>query len=351
MLKKLLFLAALCLLLCSGLALAEDEITLGQWSGSLTCPTCRSATVPQYSNESHWYYCAKCDKRLSRYCHSDDCLNKGVCVTCGMTNVLMDTTSHGTWKTGYDGQSHYDACDRCGERRDTQSHTVDCATGTCTVCGASNLAYKHNFMYGSNKTHHWGVCRTCGYNAPSEMHVVSCLYPNQCTICPAAGAGLAVEAQHRFDYRSFIYNSHSHAPTCADCGAWGEWERHAAWCYDPTTCADCWREDSECVLLHDVSCYKYENALFDRLICQEGQPLVPHYIGGGICSQCLSWLAESYGDTNMDGAVDKTDLLLLAQYIAGWTVPNFIYSFADLNSDASVNMKDLQILCQYLTVK
>ncbi|MBQ8016305.1 MAG: dockerin type I repeat-containing protein, partial [Clostridia bacterium] len=57
--------------------------------------------------------------------------------------------------------------------------------------------------------------------------------------------------------------------------------------------------------------------------------------------------AAVIGDTNSDGEIDVKDAVLLAQYLAGWSV-TVDMDAADCNADGEVDVKDAVLLAQYL---
>ena len=54
-----------------------------------------------------------------------------------------------------------------------------------------------------------------------------------------------------------------------------------------------------------------------------------------------------YGDVNSDGAIDVKDVVLFAQYLAGWDV-SLDLDAADCNNDGETNIKDIVLLAQHL---
>ena len=55
----------------------------------------------------------------------------------------------------------------------------------------------------------------------------------------------------------------------------------------------------------------------------------------------------SVGDLNGDGYIDSKDCVILAQYLADWSVHASVTA-ADCNGDGYVNAKDSVILAQYI---
>ena len=53
------------------------------------------------------------------------------------------------------------------------------------------------------------------------------------------------------------------------------------------------------------------------------------------------------GDANGDGEIDIKDIVLFAQYLAGWNV-EVDTSLSDCNSDGKTDIKDVVLLAQYL---
>lgn len=61
----------------------------------------------------------------------------------------------------------------------------------------------------------------------------------------------------------------------------------------------------------------------------------------------VSIISTMFGDANRDGEIDIKDAVILAQYLAGWTVD--IDEFAsDCNADGTVDIKDAVLLAQFL---
>ena len=53
------------------------------------------------------------------------------------------------------------------------------------------------------------------------------------------------------------------------------------------------------------------------------------------------------GDTNCDGVINSKDIVLLAQYLAGWGV-TIDLNAADCNGDGTIDTRDAVLLSQYL---
>ncbi len=58
-------------------------------------------------------------------------------------------------------------------------------------------------------------------------------------------------------------------------------------------------------------------------------------------------LSSVRGDTNADGFINVKDIVLLAQYLAGWSVSPDLYA-CDCNADGEITVKDIVLLSQYL---
>ena len=70
-----------------------------------------------------------------------------------------------------------------------------------------------------------------------------------------------------------------------------------------------------------------------------------------LCSACVVNLsAADYGDINCDGEVRVSDAVLLAQYLAQWSVNISAEGMAaaDVRYDGEVNIKDAVLLAQHL---
>jgi len=62
----------------------------------------------------------------------------------------------------------------------------------------------------------------------------------------------------------------------------------------------------------------------------------------------MTWKELTFGDVNLDGHVDNTDLAIMGTHW-GETVPNggLGWTYGDMNGDGVVNMSDLMLLTKF----
>ncbi len=85
------------------------------------------------------------------------------------------------------------------------------------------------------------------------------------------------------------------------------------------------------------------------LVKQEIVPALDHsFDNTGICVNGCGTITVIYGDVNGDGTISTVDLVIMAQYIAGWSITLQNENAADVNNDGVINVLDLVILSQHI---
>ena len=194
------------------------------------CATCDRAgtTTFEYGTvKSHSYI----EKVEAAYLKSGaTCTSKAVyyrsCSACGVkgteTFEVGDAPSHNyqtTWSS--DETSHWHECSKCGNKKDTASHTAGAAATestaqTCTVCGyviAPALGHTHNYgsEWLSNATEHWHKCGGCSSTKDNAPHD----YTNDCdTDCNTCGYVRTITHSYKSEWSS---NAEKHWYECSVC--------------------------------------------------------------------------------------------------------------------------------------
>ncbi|MBE5815756.1 MAG: hypothetical protein E7320_11250, partial [Clostridiales bacterium] len=201
----------------------------------------------------HTLLCIYCNELMEEWRHYDTCLEPGVCVECGATDVNIYDTHHST-NINFDIEKHYEVCTDCGETIIEGAHFTYCNKPTvCDLCGAEGVVFADNHhcgrtRYESTETEHWPICRECGeVTGEREPHRAKCNDPACCYICRGVDVTDAI-VEHNW---SGVTGSGSvssggqdhddeyHWDVCARCGITGNKEKHTAWCDQPDVCEDC----------------------------------------------------------------------------------------------------------------
>ena len=162
---------------------------------------------------------------------SATCTSKAVyyksCSVCGAkgtdTFEVGDAPSHSyqsTWSS--DATSHWHKCSKCGDKKDTASHTAGAAATestaqTCTVCGyviAPALGHTHSYSteWSSNATEHWHACVGCNSTKDNAEHI----YTNACDAdCNTCGYTRTITHSYKTEWSN---NAEQHWYECSVCG-------------------------------------------------------------------------------------------------------------------------------------
>ena len=193
-----------------------------------TCDKAGTATFEYGALKAHSY----AEKVEDAYLKSGaTCTSKAVyyksCSACGVkgteTFEVGDAPSHNyqtTWSSNE--TSHWHECSKCGDKKDTASHTAGAAATestaqTCTVCGyviTPALGHTHNYgsEWLSNATEHWHKCGGCSSTKDNAPHD----YTNACdTDCDTCGHTREITHSYKTEWSS---NEEQHWYECSVCG-------------------------------------------------------------------------------------------------------------------------------------
>ena len=195
---------------------------------SCSCGEKGTATFEYGEKEEHSYT----QKLDASYLKSEEtCTTKAVyyesCSVCGEKGTVTfetgDDPSHNyktTWST--DASSHWHECSKCGDKKDSASHTAGAAATsttaqTCTVCGyVITPAYGHTHRYSSSwssdANNHWHECSGCNATKNKSAHS----YKNDCdTDCDVCGYVRTVTHSHNTEWSK---DAQKHWYECSVCG-------------------------------------------------------------------------------------------------------------------------------------
>ena len=193
-----------------------------------TCDKAGTATFEYGALKAHSY----AEKVEDAYLKSGaTCTSKAVyyksCSACGVkgteTFEVGDAPSHNyqtTWSSNE--TSHWHECSKCGDKKDTASHTAGTAATestaqTCTVCEyviTPALGHTHNYgsEWLSNTTEHWHKCGGCSSTKDNAPHD----YTNTCdTDCNTCGYVRTITHSYKSEWSS---NAEKHWYECSVCG-------------------------------------------------------------------------------------------------------------------------------------
>ena len=195
------------------------------------CATCDKAGTAtfEYGNFKAHSYIEKVEDAYLK--SAATCTSKAVyyksCSACGVkgteTFEVGDAPSHNyqtTWSS--DATSHWHECSKCGDKKDTASHTAGAAATestaqTCTVCGyviTPALGHTHNYntTWSNNATEHWHDCIGCSSTKDNAPHD----YTNACdTDCNTCGYVRTITHSYKTEWSS---NAEKHWYECSVCG-------------------------------------------------------------------------------------------------------------------------------------
>ena len=195
------------------------------------CATCDKAGTAtfEYGNFKAHSYIEKVEDAYLK--SAATCTSKAVyyksCSDCGVkgteTFEVGDAPSH-NYQTAWssDATSHWHECSKCGDKKDTSSHTAGAAATestaqTCTVCGyviTPALGHTHNYntTWSNNATEHWHDCIGCSSTKDNAPHD----YTNACdTDCNACGYVRTITHSYKTEWSS---NAEKHWYECSVCG-------------------------------------------------------------------------------------------------------------------------------------
>ena len=178
-----------------------------------------------YDKESHWAKCIYCPETVNQSNHSTNCsaADKTTCEVCGQSGVTISGgVTHfvddweNSWKS--DGIYHWHICDECGEQVDYGDHYVSCVDGLCRICGATcdpTEEVEHTVDNWNNMAHdsanHWRVCDECGEKFDIGTHWLDC----QTGACRECGAtDVEGEVGHDWGAGTWTFDETHHTLTC-----------------------------------------------------------------------------------------------------------------------------------------
>ncbi len=149
------------------------------------------------------------------------------CSVCGEKGTATfetgDTPSHNyktTWSS--DASAHWHECSKCGDKKDTTSHTAGAAATettaqTCTVCKyvitpAFGHTHSYSSSWSSDADNHWYSCSGC--NTPKDKGLHS--YKNACdTDCDVCGYVRTITHSYNMERNK---DAEKHWYECSVCG-------------------------------------------------------------------------------------------------------------------------------------
>ena len=193
-----------------------------------TCEKAGTATFEHGTVKTHSYIEKVEDVYLKAgaTCTSNAVYYKS-CSVCGVkgteTFEVGDAPSHNyqtTWSS--DETSHWHECSKCGDKKNTTSHTAGAAATestaqTCTVCEyviTHALGHTHNYgsEWLSNATEHWHKCGGCSSTKDNAPHD----YTNACdSDCNTCGYVRTITHSYKTEWSS---NEEKHWYECSVCG-------------------------------------------------------------------------------------------------------------------------------------
>ena len=125
-----------------------------------------------------------------------------------------------TWSS--DSTSHWHECSKCGDKKDSASHTAgaaatEYAAQTCTACGyvmtpALGHTHHYNTAWSKDANNHWYACSGCSTPKNKAAHD----YTNACdTDCNTCGYTREITHAYKTEWSS---NSEKHWYECTVCG-------------------------------------------------------------------------------------------------------------------------------------
>jgi hypothetical protein len=196
------------------------------------CATCDKAgtTTFEYGNKKDH---TNVEKAESKYLKAPaTCTSKAVfyksCSVCGAFST--ETFEYGaapshTYSSSWsaDSSAHWHECSKCGDKKDSASHTAgpaatESTAQTCTVCQyiiAPALNHTHNYSsaWSSNASEHWHDCSGCSEKKDTAPHT----FDNDCdTECNTCGYTRVTTHTYKPEWLS---DSEKHWHECSACGA------------------------------------------------------------------------------------------------------------------------------------
>lgn len=267
-----------------------------------------SAWIDNEDGKTHSDVCVNCGEVCWTDTHRVNCMEPGVCDTCGSTDVSGAATWHYSSSCEYIdlGTQHQKVCNDCGYKWDASKHWALCTdTTTCYICKLTGLTlpssqYSHRGTFTDQGDSHYFECNFCDYTLTGK-HYVYCTDQSECYLCGVTGFEITWE--NRYCEGPLTYLSHDDTKHTFSCGACGETytEPHE---FDDDGSCHCGYEKEETT-----------TRLPGDADDSKGITLSDAYaILNGTASN------TSNADVNADGKVDAYDALLILQYLAGWNV-------------------------------
>ena len=148
-------------------------------------PTHQYKTSLSYNSSSHWYECSKCGDKKDSESHSSPLS----CSVCGYRKAPTPTPTpshthsyNSSWTS--DANKHWHACSGCSSVKDKNEHTYENACDTdCSVCGyVRTVNHNYSTEWSKDEKVHWYECSVCGDKKNEASHTIDAT--NQtCSIC------------------------------------------------------------------------------------------------------------------------------------------------------------------------
>lgn len=224
----------------------------------------------EHDDTTHWLECTVCGKKESEYEHYASCVKPDVCVKCCASGVEIAGVEHvASWDEPYehDADRHWKRCPDCNQIVNEGEHLEFCMDpGVCLECGASNVVFADTFHnidennWEHDSTKHWAFCLDCHEKVCVEYHWDSCMTPGVCVICGVSDAEMAFMAH---DWNEWEHDDETHWGVCKDCHQKDGEGEHWAWCTDPDVCANCGAKAADGA---KIACIEHEAAQDTELL-------------------------------------------------------------------------------------
>ena len=159
------------------------------------------------------------------------CTTKAVyyesCSVCGEKGTATfetgDAPSH-SYRTNWssDSTSHWHECSKCGDKKDSASHTEGAAATeytaqTCTVCEyvitpALGHTHHYNTTWSNDADNHWYACSGCSEPKDKSAHIYKNACDTDCDVC-----GYTREITHNYN-TDWANDAEKHWYECTICG-------------------------------------------------------------------------------------------------------------------------------------
>ena len=270
-----------------------------------------------YDADYHWLVCKYCGEantsQSSHYIYCSD--GTDACRTCGAAATEVNATRSHTWDYehyGHDETYHWQVCAYCGEARGyTNYHYMDCATGACETCGATDVSfysvrheYEDYYVREHDDTTCWCPCTKCGEKLNVKEHYINCSKSTDaCYYCGATDVTIG-SYNHHWDYNNYAYDADYHWTVCKYCGEANTYkDTHYIYCYEGTdACSTCGVAATEINATRNHS-WDYDNYAHD----DDYHWLVCEYCGGANESKDEHYI-YCYYDTDACYVCDAEDV-------------------------------------------